>query len=70
MWEVPKRYSGIDITHRLKRGKFQARIYKSNNEYNLGLYELAADAAFAYDTANRLFHTRTTKSDQAKLEDT
>ncbi len=34
------------------------------------MYELAADAAFAYDTANRLFHTRTTKSDQAKLEDT
>ncbi len=35
-----------------------------------GMYELAADAAFAYDTANRLLHTRTTKSDQAKLEDT
>ncbi len=24
------------VTHRSKRGKFQARIYKCNNEYNLG----------------------------------
>ncbi len=29
-------YQFIAVTHRSKRGKFQARIYKSNNEYNLG----------------------------------
>ena len=36
------------------RDKYQARIYKGNKEYNLGLFEVAADAALAYDTAHRL----------------
>ena len=36
------------------REKFQARIYKGNKEYNLGLFELATDAALAYDTTHRL----------------
>mmetsp|Transcript_820 Transcript_820/g.1358 ORF Transcript_820/g.1358 Transcript_820/m.1358 type:complete len:435 (-) Transcript_820:153-1457(-) len=47
--------SYVGVTHRKRRGKFQARIYKMNKEYNIGLFDLATDAAFAYDAAYRLF---------------
>jgi len=36
------------------RDKYQSRIYKGNKEYNLGLFDVAADAALAYDVAHRL----------------
>lgn len=36
------------------RDKYQARIYKGNKEYNLGLFDVSADAALAYDVAHRL----------------
>ena len=44
------------------REKYQARIYKRNKEYNLGLFEVAADAALAYDTAHRLLKKITVSS--------
>ncbi|EED90539.1 predicted protein [Thalassiosira pseudonana CCMP1335] len=49
------KFSYVGVTHRSRRGKFQARIYKNNKEYNLGFYDLATDAAFVYDTAYRMF---------------
>mmetsp|Transcript_20505 Transcript_20505/g.44279 ORF Transcript_20505/g.44279 Transcript_20505/m.44279 type:complete len:111 (-) Transcript_20505:837-1169(-) len=30
------KFSYVGVTHRSRRGKFQARIYKNNKEYNLG----------------------------------
>ena len=36
------------------RDKYEARIYKWNEEYYLGLFDIAADAALAYDVAHRL----------------
>jgi len=44
------------------REKYQARIYKGNKEYNLGLFEVAADAALAYDTTHRLLKKITVSS--------
>lgn len=46
------KYAGV--TFRASRDKYQARIYKDNKEYNLGLFDIAADAALAYDVAHRL----------------
>lgn len=46
------KYAGV--TFRVSRDKYQARIYKGNKEYNLGLFDLSADAALAYDVAHRL----------------
>jgi len=46
------KYAGV--TFRASRDKYQARIYKGNKEYNLGLFDVAADAALAYDVAHRL----------------
>ncbi|KAK1734762.1 hypothetical protein QTG54_014635 [Skeletonema marinoi] len=51
----------VGVTHRKRRGKFQARIYKMNKEYNIGLFDLATDAAFAYDAAYRLFGLKLTQ---------
>lgn len=54
--------SYFGVTYRWRhRGKFQSRIYKHNKEYNLGLYDLASDAALAYDTACRLFNCVSTE---------
>lgn len=30
------KFNFVGVTHRLRRGKFQSRIYKHNKEYNLG----------------------------------
>mmetsp|Transcript_39879 Transcript_39879/g.83391 ORF Transcript_39879/g.83391 Transcript_39879/m.83391 type:complete len:668 (+) Transcript_39879:107-2110(+) len=46
------KYAGV--TFRASRDKYQARIYKGNKEYNLGLFDVSADAALAYDVAHRL----------------
>ena len=46
------KYTGV--TFRPTRVKYQARIYKGNKEYNLGLFDVSADAALAYDAAHRL----------------
>ncbi len=44
------RYIGV----RSRRKKYQARMYRGSHEYNLGLFDLAADAALAYDAAHRV----------------
>ena len=48
----PPKYVGV--TYRSNRVKFQSRIYKDNCEYSLGLFNLSADAALAYDITHRL----------------
>ncbi|KAL3791611.1 hypothetical protein HJC23_012201 [Cyclotella cryptica] len=59
--------SYFGVTYRWRhRGKFQSRIYKHNKEYNLGLYDLASDAALAYDTACRLFNCVSTEPAASK----
>lgn len=59
--------SYFGVTYRWRhRGKFQSRIYKHNKEYNLGLYDLASDAALAYDTACRLFNCVSTEPSASK----
>jgi len=42
------------VTFRSRRKKFQARLYRGCREHNLGLYDLAADAALAYDVGLRI----------------
>ncbi len=44
----------IGVTYRTRRKKYQARMYRGSHEYNLGLFDLAADAALAYDAAHRI----------------
>lgn len=44
----------VGVTFRPTRVKYQSRIYKDNKEYNLGLYDVSADAALAYDITHRL----------------
>ena len=44
----------IGVTYRSRRKKYQARMYRGSHEYNLGLFDLAADAALAYDAAHRV----------------
>ena len=44
----------IGVTFRSRRKKYQARMYRGSHEYNLGLFDLAADAALAYDAAHRV----------------
>lgn len=44
----------VGVTFRSSRIKYQARIYKGNKEYNLGLFDVSADAALAYDAVHRL----------------
>lgn len=53
------KYAGV--TFRSSRDKFQARIYKGNKEFNLGLFDVAADAALAYDVTHRLVKKITEK---------
>ena len=50
--DLHKRYTGV--TYRSRRKKYQARMYRGSYEYNLGLFDLAADAALAYDAAYRV----------------
>ena len=50
--EESSRYIGV--TYRSRRKKYQARMYRGSHEYNLGLFDLAADAALAYDAAHRV----------------
>ena len=50
--DLRNRYIGV--TYRSRRKKFQARMYRGSYEYNLGLFDLAADAALAYDAAHRV----------------
>jgi hypothetical protein len=61
-------YFGVTFRSR-HRGKFQSRIYKHNKEYNLGLYDLACDAALAYDSACRLFNRPSEAAPQRKGEE-
>ncbi len=48
------------------RDKYQARIYKGNKEYSLGLYDLSCDAALGYDTAHRLVSKVVSARDHGK----
>ena len=50
--DLHRRYIGV--TYRSRRKKYQARMYRGSYEYNLGLFDLAADAALAYDAAYRV----------------
>ncbi|KAL3791267.1 hypothetical protein HJC23_000884 [Cyclotella cryptica] len=50
----PKSSKYVGVTFRPNRVKYQARIYKGNKEFNLGLFDLSADAALAYDITHRL----------------
>jgi len=58
------KYAGV--TFRASRDKYQARIYKGNKEYNLGLFDVAADAALAYDMAHRLVKKVTSEPGKEK----
>lgn len=51
---TPKSSKYVGVTFRPTRVKYQARIYKDNKEYNLGLFDVSADAALAYDITHRL----------------
>lgn len=50
--DLHRRYIGV--TYRSRRRKYQARMYRGSYEYNLGIFDLAADAALAYDAAYRV----------------
>ncbi len=52
------------------RDKFQARIYKGNKEFNLGLFDVAADAALAYDVTHRLVKKITSSEMLGKEKET
>jgi len=51
---TPQTPKYVGVTFRSSRIKYQARIYKGNKEYNLGLFDVSADAALAYDAVHRL----------------
>ena len=61
-----QRFKGV--TYHDDHSKYEAKMFRGSREYNLGLFDLASDAALAYDAAYRITGSGTITNDVEEIK--